>query len=469
MFLCKHYTNDFFNMEKKINMIFAMHFGGIMRFIMLSGFLLFCFYALGNSPCKDSIMSLYSKAGSTLRFSPVEVLGKLRQAQGFQRVLSAHKLRTENKKLHRDLEKIKNIDEETQLKEQGFKSSYYVGVNQAREFVRVREYIRNINADPHKTHIPYFSNQVYDHIREVERGIKVQTEDIAERLKILEDFKKEAQSRIDNQTVTYDWWVIFNIRLSALATLPSALRGVFEGDSKKTHFSSEEQQIDFESIDYLKTHEGMKTALEQRFEYANSFVSSNVGSLKLMMNLFPEQILFFGVNDFGYMAFNRMGDKNHFIQLSGKTEVFADGKVENSFTYALHDAGHAERNFPDDDNTIIDQMENKIQSISDVKKRGQAELAWFILRHEEGYYQFFFTDSIEEHEIAQEDVVRRAYRNGARQMMKKKIGNFIDPKDLRSALSQNVNPNNLQQVEEFIMESADILAEIVPIIDYSDI
>ena len=474
-------------------MILAIQLGGRMRFAVLSGFLLFCFCTLGNSPCRNSIRNLYSRVAV-----PFEVLGNIGKMSSFQKVLDGYKLRA----LNRDLKRIRNMREEDQLREQGFQSSYYLGVGKARELVRVGEYIRGINADPHTTHISYFANQIYAHIREVERGIRTQTEELVERLKILEDFrretqsdnqalgwrtmvinggisiqtenlaeerlriledfKKEAQSRIDNQTVTYDWWVIFNMRLSALATLPSALREMFEDVPRKHKLSSEIQQIDFESIDYLKTYEGMKTALKKRFKYAKSFESNNVQSFNEMMKGFPKEILFFGVNDMGFMAWNRMVKGTYFIQLSGDVELFADGRNFNSFAYALHDINHAELSFRED--SVINQVENRIKSISDVKKREQAELAWFILRHEEGFFDFFHTEErIEELEVSKNS--SRIYRTGARQMMMERRDNFIDPKDFRMALPVDVSPHNPQQVEQFILESADILSDIVPIID----
>ena len=41
---------------------------------------------------------------------------------------------------------------------------------------------------------------------------------LAERLEILEELKKEAYKRVENQNVTYDWWAIFNLRLTMIAS-----------------------------------------------------------------------------------------------------------------------------------------------------------------------------------------------------------------------------------------------------------
>ena len=137
-------------------------------------------------------------------------------------------------KLEQDLQAIRNSPQEPLLREQGFKPSHYAGVDQAREFDRLHEYLREIQADPKLTHIPYFADQVEKTVADFERGLRTQniTGDpnylikdpnfLEKRLKILEEFKKEARRRVENQGMTYDWWVKFNTKLSLLAS-PSQL------------------------------------------------------------------------------------------------------------------------------------------------------------------------------------------------------------------------------------------------------
>ena len=75
-------------------------------------------------------------------------------------VVGENLVRNAEIKLEQDLEKIKNSPEERLLETQGFKRSYYAGVDQAREFNRVGEHLREIKADPKHTHIPYFADQI---------------------------------------------------------------------------------------------------------------------------------------------------------------------------------------------------------------------------------------------------------------------------------------------------------------------
>ena len=440
-----------FDIKRSVNMIFEWKTRGVVRFII---FCFFCFCALGISPCEDSILKLPVQE----RFiaMPFEVFNRLGKTRVVQKVLHRNKLRSENNQLMRALKRIRTDQETAQLKAQGFRSIYYAGVGQAREFVSVRQYIINIKAKPNTTHIPYFANQVSDHIREIERGIKSQTEDIEKRLMILENFKREAQARIDNQEVTYDWWVIFNMRLSALATPPSVLRQMFKDVPERNGISLEKPRIDVESIDYLETYEGMKTAIEKRFEYARSDVRNYIQSFKSAMNRFPEDIMFFGINDFGYMAFNRMEDGAFFIALSGEKEIFADGMSFNPFTYALHDVSHADRSFGD--NLMIGQVEEKLRNMPDAKEREIAELAWYVLRHEDGHFDFFHADKGGKNS-------RKSYQKGARRMMREIRERLMDVNDLQNSLPVDVNHNDPQQVERFIMESADIISDIVPIVD----
>ena len=136
-------------------------------------------------------------------------------------------------RLEQDLQAIRNSPQEPLLREQGFKPSYYAGVDQAREFNRLHEHLQDIKADPKRTHIPYFAEQVEKTISDFERSLRNQnvTGDkykikdpkfLEKRLKILEDFKREARRRVENQGMTYEWWVKFNTKLSLLAT-PSSL------------------------------------------------------------------------------------------------------------------------------------------------------------------------------------------------------------------------------------------------------
>ena len=165
--------------------------------------------------------------------------------------------------LNGELEQIRNTQEEAHLKARGFKPSYYSGVDQAREFARVGEYVRNINADPYTTHIPYFANRIDSIIRNVERNIRSgeKLDSTIEKLRILEGFKEEAQQRIDSKKVTYEWWILFHLRLFILA--------VNYHRFSTEHYSKEDLLI------HIRTHEGMKVIVDGRSYYGEVFNRNN--------------------------------------------------------------------------------------------------------------------------------------------------------------------------------------------------
>ena len=131
-------------------------------------------------------------------------------------------LRRAEKKLKKALQKIRKSPEEPVLKAQGFKPEYYKGVDQAREFNAVARYLRTIKADPEKTHIPYFADQVEKTLADFEKGFRKHNQDnpelLEEGLKQLEALKKEARRRVADQNVTYDWWATFNLRLPVMTS-----------------------------------------------------------------------------------------------------------------------------------------------------------------------------------------------------------------------------------------------------------
>ena len=131
-------------------------------------------------------------------------------------------LRRADEQLEKVLQKIRKSPQEPVLKAQGFKPIYYRGVDQAREFNEVAKYLRVIQADPKKTHIPYFARQIEKTIADFENSFRNHNQDkpefLAEKLKLLEALKTEAQRRVTDQNVTYDWWATFNLRLSIIAS-----------------------------------------------------------------------------------------------------------------------------------------------------------------------------------------------------------------------------------------------------------
>ena len=108
----------------------------------------------------------------------------------------------------------------------------------AREFNAVARFLKTIKADPKHTHISYFSDQIGKTITDFEKSFreyhqyKYNPRVLEERLTILESMKAEAEKRIEDQNVTYDWWAVFNLRLLLISEEPSLIQEMFEENRK---------------------------------------------------------------------------------------------------------------------------------------------------------------------------------------------------------------------------------------------
>ena len=315
------------------------------------------------------------------------------------------------------MQAIRNFPQEPLLREQGFKPSYYAGVDQAREVNRLHEYLREIQADPKRTHIPYFADQVERTISDFERGLRKQ-KNIAEdpeydikdpkfqekRLKILEDFKREARRRVENRDVTYDWWVKFNSRLAVLGS-PSELGS-----------------LSSYSVERIKMGYGSESVSLSSFYNDKEF---------------PEKMMFFTTGELGIMAFNTLGNNSHFISLSGDLENMAHGFKMSPYNYLLHDAGHmaASVGLP---KGVLDRV--RVNNISNKSDREKVELALFIYRHENGGRNNDHSQSALE------------------EMMSVRL---FDPNDLQGLLPDGMNVTDEPEVKSFLKKSATVFGAIL--------
>ncbi|MDE0119408.1 MAG: hypothetical protein OXM55_05310, partial [Bdellovibrionales bacterium] len=117
----------------------------------------------------------------------------------------------------KDLKLPPSTNKEAQLAEQGYKSSYMGGLDQVNEWAYVRRRLQELKANPYTTHIEYFAEQIPDHIAYIKRGLKENySSDKLTQLRRLEKLEQEAQKAIADEKITYEWWLIFNSRLSYL-------------------------------------------------------------------------------------------------------------------------------------------------------------------------------------------------------------------------------------------------------------
>ena len=362
-------------------------------------------------------------------------------------------LRRADEELKQALKEIRENPEEPVLKAQGYKPTYYRGLDQAREFNEVAKYLRAIKVDLEKTHIPYFADEIEKTIANFEKGLRQHNKNklkfLAERLEILEVLKKEAYKRVENQNVTYDWWAIFNLRLTMIA---SESNDYIEGMLRVRNRNR--------LSDPLKTHEGTQELLSDALGSSDEALLLGRGRFALYIfnktkGNFPEEIMFFTTDEPGIMAFNKLGDNSHFVGVSGEP-LQADNITMDAFHFFDHDIGHLYRA-----RTYPQKVFERIDNISNKSDREKAELALFIFRHEDGGDTFFHT-----REVLKSGTEANLSSSELRKLTAKTrdfmlTENFFEQGSLHELLPESVNVKNREEIEKFLIEVADFFVAIL--------
>ena len=93
---------------------------------------------------------------------------------------------------------------------------FYAGLNAIHQLTELGKDLRNRSINPKTTHIEDLEPFIPMHIHHIQEGLITSKQ--PKKLTDLNKLKKEAQIRMKNKQVTLYWWLLFNIRLSALAT-----------------------------------------------------------------------------------------------------------------------------------------------------------------------------------------------------------------------------------------------------------
>ena len=107
-------------------------------------------------------------------------------------------------------------NEEQAFKVQGFSSAYVRGLDKVNEWVSVISQIRKLKVNPYKTHIEYFANHIEAHVEHVRRGLDPSS---FHALRNLERLRRHAERTVQEEGVTYSWWIRFNYALSRVSDL----------------------------------------------------------------------------------------------------------------------------------------------------------------------------------------------------------------------------------------------------------
>ena len=218
------------------------------------------------------------------------------------------------------------------LKEKGFGSAWSKGIDELEEWTAVKKQLQALKADPRKTHIQYFADQIEDHIAFVERGL-----DPADKSKkrFLEIFRKQGQKAISEERVTYEWWLKFNFRMISLL---SDTTNILE---MNTYFRANEELISkFPSRMALPTTKG------------------EMGIITL--NRAQKE----GISPLGLISKSKK----------------VDGQIKDPAQFFTHDIDHAIRQ-----SKPAKEQHKKMQTLMEslpTDKRKRAELVYFTATHE---------------------------------------------------------------------------------------
>ena len=204
-----------------------------------------------------------------------------------------------------DLNLPPSTNRETELAEQDYKTGYTGGINQVSKWVIMQRRLKELKANPWKTHLEYLEDQVRDDIAYIKRGLEnnyfPDSESVGsklDQLKHLKDLEEEAKEAISNEGVTYKWLLEFYLKLSK----------VMAGMNPK-------------SSDYL--------------------VSENVNESVVY---FPLKMIAPTANaSIGIMTANRTSPEGVYpVSLIDEQARIADGNSPiSAFRYQTHDYGHA--------------------------------------------------------------------------------------------------------------------------------
>ena len=390
-------------------------------------------------------------------------------------------LRRADEELKQALKEIRENPEEPVLKAQGYKPTYYKGLDQAREFNAVAKYLKTIKAEPAETHIPYFSDQVEKTLADFEKGFRKHSQGnpelLEEGLKQLEVLKIEARKRVADQNVTYDWWATFNLRLPIMTSEHGFIYSMLRQKFGISIFDSEKdikRKKELYAIGTVNTHEKAQEFFSNsNLDKIGNFLSSTkrnaIRSFNRIRNSFPEEIMFFTTDELGIMAFNRLKDNSRFIGVSG-ISLPADGTIQSPFEFFTHDLAHIA---VDLDVVAAITPQNVSKRISNTFSsqfdREKAELALFMYRHEVGHQ--FFPIELQKYYTTGETAhffrplspkeIKRSTKTAARDMTTNSFDRFFDSDDLQGLLPESVNIDQAGSVMGYLHESAEVFADIL--------
>ena len=243
------------------------------------------------------------------------------------------------------------------------------------EGLRLAQSLRTQSVNPYTTHIQEFADQINSHITFIEEGIRSQeSSDKNYRLSKLEILKTEAESRQKARSVTYRWWLNFNLRLSILAT-PAEIT---ESD---LYYTAPKEVVEMATNDAWEHFYEKLTLLNYKKGDNLYDYYLDMYYLITLLNQFPERIMIPTRQDLGIIPINKSyGTGVHFIGLNNKL-TRADNQSMDPYNFFMHDvANHAIHRKVSDPQLLI-HLQYKLEKLLKFRRQ-PAEYIYFEVTHE---------------------------------------------------------------------------------------
>ena len=213
---------------------------------------------------------------------------------------------------------IPRTKEEEILKAKGIRADYALGVDSANYMLKLGKKLREYNIDPARTHIEDFASAVPLHIEFARQSLEAQNVELSQRLQILNNFKKEAETRIKNQAVTYQWWLAWNFRLTVLLTTNTQRESLYKDNNL------------------------IKWLLSTEFDISKFMNFRSKCFVIKLISQFPEKVALPTVADLGIIAMNRVFNVDNIFPLGivGTAQEEIDGRWMSPAEFFYHDIAH---------------------------------------------------------------------------------------------------------------------------------
>lgn len=295
-------------------------------------------------------------------------------------------------------------------------SVFTQGLNEADSMIQLAEKLRSSKINTHSTHISDFETASLRHIDFMKKGFEKLKYGKEEKLKILADLRTEAEEKKASKQMTYTWWLLWNEKLTALA-------------------SSIE---DFERIIFRL--EGDPFGCEP------------------FIDTFPNIVLLPTIyGELGVQAINRLLSRRIFPLGILHQSTFIDGFEASPRDFFLHDVLHIYLAFNNKEKHIYNiekvfyiNFYQEMQKLDlSPEQQNRIDIIYFSIVHEqimdilvENKSQTLFNL-----EITIDDTAIEAFQ-------RKNLGS------LRELLPADVNPNSRKEVEDYLNESRQLFIQL---------